>query len=60
MTQTHFAVVIVTLLLAAIITDKIGLYSVFGGFIIGLAMPREKLLIQEIDIRCDWIQEYLQ
>jgi len=51
MTQTHFAVVIVTLLLAAIITDKIGLYSVFGGFIIGLAMPREKLLIQEIKLK---------
>ncbi len=51
MTQTHFAVIVVTLMICAIITDKIGLYSVFGGFIIGLAMPREKILISEIKLK---------
>ncbi|WP_428229098.1 cation:proton antiporter [Flavobacterium sp.] len=49
--QTHFSIVIVTLLISAIITDKIGLYSVFGGFIIGLAMPREDLLINEVKVK---------
>lgn len=51
MSQTHFAVVMATLMISAVITDKIGLYSVFGGFILGLAMPREKLLISEIKLK---------
>lgn len=51
MNQTHFTIIIVTLFISAIITDKIGLYSVFGGFIIGLAMPREKILISEIKLK---------
>jgi Kef-type K+ transport system membrane component KefB len=46
--QTHFAIIIISVLLAAIITDKIGLYSVFGGFIFGLAIPREKILIDTL------------
>lgn len=51
MNQTHFAIIICSILLAAIITDKVGLYSVFGGFILGLAIPREKLLIDSIKVK---------
>lgn len=50
-TQSNFAWVIVILLTCAIITDKIGLYSVFGGFILGLYIPRNKILIDSIKIR---------
>ncbi|RBQ12191.1 hypothetical protein DP939_44155 [Spongiactinospora rosea] len=35
-------IVIVVVLLAGYFTDYIGIYSVFGGFIAGLAMPRNK------------------
>ena len=51
MNQTQFAIIIGAVLLAAIITDKVGLYSVFGGFILGLAIPREKLLVDTIKIK---------
>ncbi|MBL8763737.1 MAG: cation:proton antiporter [Phycisphaerae bacterium] len=36
----RLAVVLVLLMLAAWYTDKIGIYAVFGAFILGLAMPR--------------------
>lgn len=49
--QTGFAMIIVTVLVCAIITDKVGLYSVFGGFILGLAVPREKILIDSLKLR---------
>ncbi|MFL5763908.1 MAG: cation:proton antiporter [Bacteroidia bacterium] len=48
MTQGQFAVLVVALLIAAIITDKVGLYSVFGGFILGLAMPRDPMFQKEL------------
>jgi Kef-type K+ transport system membrane component KefB len=48
MNQTHFSYIIMAILLSAIITDKIGLYSVFGGFILGLAIPREKIMMDTI------------
>jgi len=47
-TQNQFALVLICLLAAAIITDKVGLYSVFGGFILGLAMPRTSVFQVEI------------
>jgi len=43
-----FALVVLSLLAAAIITDKIGLFSVFGGFILGLAMPRGPVFQKEV------------
>lgn len=48
LSQNQFAVILVVLLLAAVITDKIGLYSVFGGFIVGLSLPKTKILQSEI------------
>lgn len=38
--QAEFSYVIIALIGCALITDKLGLYSVFGGFILGLVMPR--------------------
>lgn len=51
LTQSNFAWIIVILLSCAIITDKIGLYSVFGGFILGFFIPRNKTLIDGIKVR---------
>jgi Kef-type K+ transport system membrane component KefB len=48
MTANQFAILVVFLLLAAIVTDKVGLYSVFGGFIMGLAMPRDSVFQSEL------------
>lgn len=48
LSQGAFAVVIFLLLLSALITDKLGLYSVFGGFIFGLSLPREGVYVQAI------------
>jgi Kef-type K+ transport system membrane component KefB len=48
MSQDQFALVMIALLLAAIATDKVGLYSVFGGFILGLAMPRDAIFQSEL------------
>ena len=48
LSQNQFAGILVLLLIAAVITDKIGLYSVFGGFILGLNIPKSKILISQI------------
>ncbi len=39
-TPTLLGVVLVLLMLAAYTTDALGIYAVFGAFILGLAMPR--------------------
>ncbi len=49
--QAIFGAVLFLLITSAIITDQLGLYSVFGGFILGLAMPRNKQLLSGISIR---------
>lgn len=46
-----FAIIFLILVTCAIITDKIGLYSVFGGFVLGVFMPRNQYLISQIKIR---------
>ncbi|MDQ3048375.1 MAG: cation:proton antiporter [Bacteroidota bacterium] len=47
-TQTYFSFVVIMLLICALITDWIGLYSVFGGFILGLIMPRKEYVVSQI------------
>jgi Kef-type K+ transport system membrane component KefB len=48
MSSFGFSVVIVLLLICALTTDHLGLYSVFGGFILGLAMPRGTVFQAEL------------
>lgn len=48
LSQGSLAVVVFLLLLSALITDKLGLYSVFGGFIFGLSLPREGAYVRAI------------
>ncbi|EGX58124.1 sodium/hydrogen exchanger [Streptomyces zinciresistens K42] len=40
LTSGQFCVVLVSVLGAGLITERIGIYAVFGGFLVGLAMPR--------------------
>lgn len=49
--QSGFAIIVISLLISALVTDVLGLYSVFGGFILGLSIPRDKMLIENIRIR---------
>lgn len=51
LTQQDFAIIVICLLLSALITDKLGLYSVFGGFLLGLVIPRSKVLQNGINVR---------
>lgn len=48
MSSVGFSIVIILLLLCALTTDHLGLYSVFGGFILGLAMPRGAVFQAEL------------
>ncbi|GAA0188789.1 hypothetical protein GCM10009122_48070 [Fulvivirga kasyanovii] len=48
LSQGHLALVLALLLLSALATDYIGLYSVFGGFVLGLAIPRKPVFIEEL------------
>lgn len=49
--SSHFGVVFVLVLICALITDRLGLYSVFGGFIIGLALPHDGFYVKAISMR---------
>jgi Kef-type K+ transport system membrane component KefB len=40
LTSTHLAITLMLFMLAVWITDGIGLHAVFGGFLLGIAMPR--------------------
>jgi K+:H+ antiporter len=46
-TPTHLGIVLMLFMIAAWITDAIGMHTVFGGFILGTAMPRG-LLTREL------------
>lgn len=47
--QQDFSIIIISVLGAALITDKLGLYSVFGGFILGLAVPRSPIFSKGLE-----------
>ncbi|MBL6448211.1 cation:proton antiporter [Fulvivirga sp. 29W222] len=51
LSQAHFAFILILLLAAALATDVIGLYSVFGGFVLGLAIPRTAGLIETLTVK---------
>lgn len=51
LSSLNFGIVILLLLVCALITDVLGLYSVFGGFILGVSLPRKGFFIQAISMR---------
>lgn len=56
--KDFFGIVIVALMLSAYITDTIGIYAVFGAFILGIAMPRGKV-VEEIRDKIEPLAVYL-
>lgn len=46
-----FSTILFLLIVCAVYTDYIGLYSVFGGFMLGLAMPREQRFLKQLSVR---------
>lgn len=46
-----FGAVIFLLIASALVTDIIGLYSVFGGFILGLSLPRKPDFLSAVSVR---------
>lgn len=50
--KNYMLVIIILLLVSIYITDKIGLYSVFGGFICGVAIPRNARVVENVLLRC--------
>jgi Kef-type K+ transport system membrane component KefB len=46
-----FTFIIILLLACSIITDKMGLYSVFGSFLLGLAVPNNEVLKRELNAK---------
>ncbi|TCS92389.1 cation:proton antiporter [Hazenella coriacea] len=48
LSHTHLAIILISVLLAAWFTDYIGIFSVFGGFITGLAMPKNPVFLREL------------
>ena len=51
LSRANFAIVILLLLASALFTDVLGLHSVFGGFILGLSLPRKSFFIGAISMR---------
>jgi Kef-type K+ transport system membrane component KefB len=51
MEPSVFSWIVIALLAAALITDRLGLYSVFGGFVLGIAMPRVPAFTEAIKVR---------
>lgn len=56
--QSYFGIIMVLLMLASYVTDALGIYSVFGAFILGMAMPRGKLT-QEVQEKIEPLALYL-
>jgi Kef-type K+ transport system membrane component KefB len=48
LTTGQFHLVLMVVLAAGWFTEEIGVYAVFGGFIVGLAMPRDKAFQQAV------------
>lgn len=51
--ENQFAVIIFIVLAGGALTDFIGVHTVFGGFIIGVAMPRKELFQREVTLRLE-------
>ncbi|MGG2017587.1 cation:proton antiporter [Bacillus sp. S10(2024)] len=48
LSQGHIGIILVLVLSAAAITDYIGVYSVFGGFMLGVVMPKNQKFQSEL------------
>lgn len=46
LTSAMFSIILALFALAAFVTDAVGIHAVFGGFLLGVCMPRGKLTVE--------------
>lgn len=52
-TQAMFATVCVTLLIGALVTERIGIHALFGAFLLGVILPHDSALARDIREKCE-------
>jgi Kef-type K+ transport system membrane component KefB len=52
-TRDMFAIVFAALLLAALVTERIGIHALFGAFLVGTLIPHDSALAQDIRDKCE-------
>jgi Kef-type K+ transport system membrane component KefB len=52
-TQQVFATVCVSLLVSALVTERIGIHALFGAFLLGAVVPHDSQLARDIRERCE-------
>jgi Kef-type K+ transport system membrane component KefB len=52
-TQQMFAVVCISLLISALITERIGIHALFGAFLLGTVVPHDSPLARNIREKCE-------
>jgi len=52
-TQPMFAIVCVSLLLSALLTERIGIHALFGAFLLGAIVPHDSHLARDIREKCE-------
>ena len=53
LTQDALAVVLLALLVSAILTEWLGIHALFGAFMLGVAMPRDRDFVREVKERLE-------
>jgi len=51
-TQQMFAIVCVSLLVSALVTERIGIHALFGAFLLGAVVPHDSQLARDIREKC--------
>jgi len=52
-TQQMFAIVSVSLLVSALVTERIGIHALFGAFLLGAVVPHDSQLARDIREKCE-------
>jgi len=52
-TQQMFATVCVSLLVSALVTERIGIHALFGAFLLGAVVPHDSQLARDIQEKCE-------
>jgi Kef-type K+ transport system membrane component KefB len=52
-TQQMFATVCVSLLVSALVTERIGIHALFGAFLLGAVVPHDSQLARDIRQKCE-------
>ena len=52
-TQQMFAIVCVSLLVSALVTERIGIHALFGAFLLGAVVPHDSQLARDIREKCE-------